>query len=297
MMNVDVYVEQLRDLSWIALKFIALLLLGYVVSCIIAGLLGRVLRTKALTDTLVKYGAMTTKLWKSITTFLSKYVQWLILVAILTVTKIPIIDTTFAFMVDLLWFIVLTIAGLMVGGFLCKIIKDSLEAIGLEAWLKKYKLADAIGGMSLSSILAGIVKWYIVLVFISTGIEQILPAHPVKGMPALAQFMTDLMVYIPGAILGTLVMIAALLVADFVGDGIKRRKLAFSEAFALVIESIIVFFGAVLALPKFGITDVSVLTDSFKILMVGLSLGLAIAIGLGLKDSISDVGKKYEKQL
>jgi hypothetical protein len=39
----------------------------------------------------------------------------------------------------------------------------------------------------------------------------------------------------------------------------------------------------------------SVMTDSFKFLVLGLSIGLAIAIGLGLKDSIAKVAGGMKK--
>ncbi len=62
-------------------------------------------------------------------------------------------------------------------------------------------------------------------------------------------------------------------------------------------ESVIVFFGAVIALPHFGVTNISILEDSFRILMAGVSLALAIAAGLGLKDFIGKVAQKYEKEV
>jgi len=84
---------------------------------------------------------------------------------------------------------------------------------------------------------------------------------------------------------------------NYTGDRIKQRKVNYAETFALCVESVIVFFGAVIALPHFGVTNVSILEDSFKILMIGVSLALAIAAGLGLKDFVGKMAQKHEKEI
>ncbi len=192
---------------------------------------------------------------------------------------------------QLLWFIVLVIIGLIVGGFVSKFVRDISLDFGWEDKLIKYGLADALGDIPITGFLTAIVKWYVVLIFIAQGIAQF------ENLPLLAEFMEGLMGYIPRAILGSLIMVLALMVADYTGDKIKQRKTGFAETLALLIESMIVFLGMVIALPHFGVANVSILEDSFKILIAGISLAIAIAFGLGLKDSISRISQKYEDKL
>jgi len=71
-----------------------------------------------------------------------------------------------------------------------------------------------------------------------------------------------------------------------------------TDTVAWLIQGMIIFFAVVIALPHFQIEkNVDILTDSFKIIVAGISLGLAIAMGLGLKEMFAHLGKKVEKKL
>ncbi len=273
-----------------SLKLIAGFLIGYLIAVVISTVLNKILNLGELKHSVVRHGAMSSKLWASSTTFLTSYVKWYITVAILTVFNITIIHEVFLFLTNLLSFIILFIIGLGLGGVVFKIIKDALESLGLGVELKKHNIAGAFGGFELSSILAGIVKWYIVLLFIGQGIAKL-------NLVKLSMFVDELMVYIPNAILGLLILIVALLLSNLSAGRIRSRKTPISDVFALGVEVVIVFFGVVIALPKFGVHNVSILEDSFKILSIGVSLGLGIAIGLGLKEPISKLGEKYRKEI
>ena len=75
---------------------------------------------------------------------------------------------------------------------------------------------------------------------------------------------------------------------------------SFHRRLTLIALVIIIFMGVVLALPKlFNVDDpqvfamsLSLLVDSFKLIIAGVSIGLAIALGLGLKDSIARASEK-----
>lgn len=291
----------LTNVVWLTLQFIGIFIVGYVLGYIVSKALYKILRIGELQKTLVKYGAVTTNLWASITNFISQYSKWFITFFVLTTLDITIFEIFFyKFITPLTVFVVLAVSGLLIGGIIQKIIKDTLVSIGLEEGLEKHNVADSLGGVPLSSILATIAKWYTILLFVGTGIERLLPAGSL-----LTTVMRDLLVYIPNAIMGILILIAALILGDFANNRIKRRGVQFSELIAMGAEVVIIFFGIVLALPKlFGIDSpevftesMSVITDSFKFIIIGVSIGLAIALGLGLKDSVAKAGLKYEKEL
>jgi len=275
-------------------NFVILLLVGYLFAYLISQIIKKILELGEVQKNIVRYGAMTSKLWLSITGFISQYLKWYLTIAVLTTTRISIVYQVFAFMSNLLWFFILLVIGLFLGGMAYKIIKQALENIGLEEELKRHKISNAFGGLTLSSILASIAKWYVVLIFLSTGIEQLLPVDSTTGQaPTLTIFTRNLMTYIPQAILGLLILIAALLISHFVSQRIIERKTPFSTILGMSAEAIIIFFGIVLALPKFGVENVDILEDAFRIISAGAALGLAIALGLGLKDPISEIAKKH----
>jgi len=271
-----------------ALRFIFVFLIGYIFACIVSVVVKRILNVGELQKTLIKYGATTTKLWESTTNFVAQYLKWYITVMVLTTLTIPMINIVFVFMGNLLWFILLAILGLILGGVSYKLVRDTLDNLGFDAELKKHKMSNALGGYTLSGILASIVRWYVILLLLGQGVDKL-------SLPKLSLFLNDVMAYIPDAVLGLMTLIISFLIANLAGMKIRDRKVVLSEFFAICAELVVVFFGAVMALPKFGVTNVSILEDSFKLLVAGLSLGLAIALGLGLKDSVAALSKKYEK--
>ncbi len=278
------------DAGILVLEIIGLAVVGYVLGYLMSNVIQRILKTNELENLLSGYGAASRELWGSIVNFIAQYSKWFITIAVLSAINIEIITSVFGFLTRFFWFIILAVIGLLLGGILQKLIKDALIAIGIETEMARHGLSDAIGGVKISTIISGIAKWYLVLVFLEEGVIKL-------GLPGLTSRMNALVNYIPDAILGILVILVALIIADFAGSRIKHRNVGFAEILALGAEVIIIFFGAVLALPKFGITNVSILEDSFRILAIGVSIGIAIALGLGLKDSISKASLRYEEEI
>ncbi len=314
-LTVDEMLGLLRYYGFVAFALFAAFIVSYIVGHIIAKVIEKLLKIGEFQKALVKYGAVTTHLWNSIISFLSQYVKWLVVIfaldwvlAAVAGTSGSVLTPLSGFLTSLLFLVVLLVIGLLLGGFLHKITKDTLVAVGLEAALDKHHVADSLGGIPLSSILASIVKWFVVLVFLTTGTQQFLSTVVIYGQEKLAlkTIMEGLMAYIPQAIMGVLIILATLIIADFASANIKKRKLAFSDLLGVGVEIVIVFFGIVLALPRLlGVRDpegtifvqsLSVMTDSFKFLMIGISIGLAIAIGLGLKDAVAKASGYYEKR-
>ncbi len=278
------------DVGILALEIIGLAVVGYVLGYLMSNVIRRILKTNELENLLERYGAATKGLWDSVVNFIAQYSKLYITIAVLSAVNIEIVTSILRFLTQIFWFVILAVVGLILGGILKKVIKDAIIAVGIEAEMAKHRLSDSIGGVPISGIISGIAKWYIVLIFLEQGVAKL-------ELPGLTSRMNDLLNYLPDAILGILVIIVALIIADFAGDKIKQRKVGFAEILALVSEVIIIFFGAVLALPKFGIKNVSILEDSFKILAIGVSIGIAIALGLGLKDSISKASLRYEEEI
>jgi len=271
------------DYLGLALYVLVLFLAGYILGLLVANALKRVFSIPELENSLVRYGAMTTKLWGSIRHFLAQYLKWFITVLVLTTIEAPFVMDIANFMGNLLWFILLTIAGLMLGGILFKVVKEGLDSIGVEKWLERHNVEGAFGGLRFSSIIAGILKWYVVLLFANEGTVKL-------NLPIISKFISDLVQYIPGALSGVAIIMVSLLVARFTSQRIRNREISFREPFALTVESVITYFGIVLALPILikGV-DVTILADSFKILMAGVALAIGIGGGFGLKEKVAQI--------
>lgn len=282
----------LVDLSIVALMLILLFVGGYIIGTIVGGIARKLLRTNKLQEIFIKYGAMTSGSWAEIINFLGQYVKWLVVIFVLSfydamqMQMLALLDLAIKF----LFFIVLLIIGWVLAGVLYKIIREIIENIGLEKGLKKYGVSDALGGIDIPHVGATLIKLYIFLLFAWQGVAWL-------GLEIFSGFMDDLMTYVPGAILGLLIIVIALIIADFTGDRLKKRKSVFSSAGSLAAEVIIVIIGVTLALPKFGFEDIAIIKWSFIIIVLCMGIGLAIAMGLGLKDSFARIGKKYDKEV
>jgi len=286
----DVLINEIIGYGVLSVKLLFLFIVGYILGMIVSGIVKRFMDLDFFEDILYKYGTMTKQHWKKIVQGLCKYIHWFVVVYILSASGINVIVQAADFLTQVLWVIILVIAGVILGGIVYRIIKTSLDEFGVDEKLKHYEVADALGGISVTSAIALIAQVYVILLFVSQGVGKL-------SLPIIENFMLNVMAYVPGAILGLIILMIALIVGDFAGDRIKGSKFSFATFASFICEGIIIFFGITLALPKFGITDVSILTDSFKILIIGASIGLAIAAGLGLKDSIGRIGKKYEKEI
>jgi len=282
------------DYALAGIKVVALFILGWIIGSIASGILQRILRTNKIKDTFTKYGAMTDGSWMEITKFLGLYVKLMILLLVLTLyDPIRIVMENFSIISTasgLLVFMILLIVGWIFAGLVYKIVREIVENIGMEKELKKHNLEDALGGIGIPHLVATLAKIYVFLVFVWQGVEQL-------GLKIFTGVMNSLMGYIPDAMLGLMVLIITLVVADFVGDRVKKREVRLAPVMALVAEAVIIIIGITLALPKFGFEDIDIIKYSFLILVLCMGIGLAIAMGFGLRDSFAKVGKKYEKEL
>jgi hypothetical protein len=265
--------------------------LGYLLGYVFAVALKRILLLPNIQSKLQKYGASTAGTWASIAGFIAESARWLTVAAMLSLTELKVFVDLFTFAWTLFVFVLLAVAGLLLGGVVYKLLKEGFVTLGLEEELKRFNVADSVGAVPVSSILASIGKWYVVILFVSTGMGY----FPMPAEFGLYKFMNALVVYVPQVIFGFIVLLVALISANFVSNRIKCRNMPFSDMLALGFEAVIIFFGIVLALPEFGIRDVSIIADSFKILMIGVAVGLAIAMGFGLKDSVSRMAEKLNK--
>jgi len=160
-------------------------------------------------------------------------------------------------------------------------IRKLLIATQVDEWLKKMKLKESLYNLSISNTLSIIVKYYIIIIFLKEASVR-------AGLVFLAELIGDLINAIPNIMIGISIAIIALVFADFVRKRIKESLVPFNDQIGEIVYGIIVFFAIVMALPKFGLTNTSLIEDSFKYLVLGLSLGISIAIGIGFGWAIKE---------
>ena len=97
-----------------------------------------------------------------------------------------------------------------------------------------------------------------------------------------------------------IIALAALIAGDYASYKIEETKIKSSRFVGLGTKIVIIFLGAIIALKQVGI-DVSVVENSFLVILAGVMLALALAFGLGFSEAVKaeskDLVKKIKKNL
>jgi len=190
-------------------------------------------------------------------------------------------------------FVIIMLAGWYVAGLIGMVLRRFLEEMKVEKFLKEHEVHDAFIGFTFTNISVGLLKLYVLVAFlaIAAGIIQV---------PVVAYLAAQVIGYLPMLFQGIVILMAGLLAGDYITDRMKMsKKVPFINALAIIVEVFIAYNALVIALPMIlPAADPSLLVWSFLIVLgaVGIALGFgtAIALGLGLKDTVSDIAKKHK---
>jgi hypothetical protein len=186
--------------------------------------------------------------------------------------------------------------GYIVARILAGIVSRGLKEMKLEKKLEQHGIHDALGSFSVSEIIVIFIKLATFAVFLGI-------AADVTGLVFLNQLIDWFLSYLPLLIQGTVILVVALLAVDYVADRIRTSKeIPFANLVALLTKIFVFYTAAVIAIPLIlPNADVSILKLFFTLMVgafaVAIGFGSAIALGLGLKDVVRDVGKKKEKEI
>lgn len=199
--------------------------------------------------------------------------------------------------VEAVWAIIAIAVFLVIGVIVAKIVAwiigKALEGVKLEAFLKKHKVHNAMLGFSLTQIIQALIGLYIIFVSLGAAAQMI-------SINYVSNIILKILGYIPSLAQGILLIVAALLIADYVTNWIKEKKsVVFSHQIGVAIEVLVAYIAVVLALPLIlPNVDITILLELFKLLLTGLVIaicgGFALALGLGLKTPIEKAASKNQ---
>ncbi|WP_406661097.1 hypothetical protein V7O66_00830 [Methanolobus sp. ZRKC3] len=140
----------------------------------------------------------------------------------------PIIDSLYmmldkmiAFLPTLVAVIVLLIVGIILGKALGKIGAKILDKIGLDELINKTAIGGMIArtGVSTVQVFEAVIKWFIYIIFAVIIID-------ILKIQIVADFITQIILYIPLIISAVVVLLIGLLIVDFITDLIKNILIA-----------------------------------------------------------------------
>jgi hypothetical protein len=214
-------------------------------------------------------------------------------------------------MVNIIFAFVILFFGYMVALAIEAVLKKMFAKARVEEVMAEHGLSGALLGFTLSGLVTAIMKWIVFLWFLVWAINMIERAlAPMVITEAGAKvsdylvltgadgFLTKFVNFLPELLKGVILLVIGLLIADFIAAKAREGMRSHGKSVGLVIKVLIVYFTAIMVLsnPAYGID-----TTIFNYLTMGVSLGvagaIALALGLGLKDSIAHIAKKNEDHI
>lgn len=170
-------------------------------------------------------------------------------------------------------FIVIITVGLIVSWLVGRIIAGILRGTGFDRWYVKTGLDKTVGNIVPSSIVGAIINVWIFITFFAAATE-------ILNLGPISLLLSDLSNWLPNAVVATLIVIFGWVAANVVGAKISKRGVEASEVLAFIAKVVIWIFTLLIAFAQIGI-EISLAENTILIIVAGIMLGLAIAIGKG----------------
>jgi hypothetical protein len=187
----------------------------------------------------------------------------------------------------LLGALIILIVGWIVAKVVRQLIDKLLQLVRFDVLADKTGISEVIrkGDLKISAreVISTLVYWLIIIMVLVMAVDAL-------GLPKASDVLTGLFDYIPSVIAALLVLIVAIFLASFVAGIVQtaagNAKMPRPEILAGLCRWAIIIFAATIALVELGIAPLLV-TTTFNIILGGICLALALAFGLGAKDTIA----------
>ena len=180
------------------------------------------------------------------------------------------------FLPALIGAIIIFIIGLIIASLLEKVVERLIFYLKIDNVMRKAEvegyLERANVRLNVGTFIGKLVYWFIVVAFL-------LAASDILNFTAFSDFLKQVLNFIPSVIIAVLIMLAALVVANFlrqlVTASVASAKLNYAKGLGALTWWVVVVFGLLTALPQIGINSAIIQT-----LVMGLIAMLALAGGL-----------------
>jgi hypothetical protein len=201
------------------------------------------------------------------------------------------------FLPTLLAALIVFIIGWLIAIFLGKVANRMIKAIKLDLLLAKlgFKKVLAKAKLKLNSgkFFDELVKWFFIIVFLMTAVD-------ILGLTEVTLFLKTILFYIPNVIIAAIVLLAAVIVANFMQRVVKASAdaagLSSSGAVGSIAKWAIMIFGFVIALTQLGIATTLIQTIVIGLIAM-LALAGGLAFGLGGKDWAARILDRIKQDL
>jgi hypothetical protein len=184
---------------------------------------------------------------------------------------------------------------LLIGGVIAKLLEQlivrGLKLITLDKIAEQLQINTILskGGIrrKLSELIGAIIYWIIMLAFVMTALNAL-------NLTVAAELFQQIVGFLPNVIAAVFILIVGAFAAAFLAATVRTAAsnsgILQSHLLGQAVQTIVIIFTFVAALQQLQIQFVG---EVFLIVLSGLSLGAALAFGLGCKD----IAGKWVKDL
>jgi len=204
----------------------------------------------------------------------------------ITTVLTTFLETVIVFLPKLVGTLILLVIGWIVGYAIGRATKELMIRLKID----RYVTGKAKPTIRLSGIFSTVFSWAIYLAFIWAAVGYL----EIAALNTLMEVIV--MQFIPGLLKAAIITIVGYVLAEYIRDKIETSKVMYSELMGKAVFFLIIYLALAVGLPQVGI-DLSLVNNMLLIIVGGFGIGLAIAVGLGLKDTVAALAKKYQKKL
>jgi small-conductance mechanosensitive channel len=189
------------------------------------------------------------------------------------------IDGFFAFLPNLLGFLLLLVIGFVVAKVVAAVVRKLLRKAGMDRRLHESDANQYVDrvmpGASPSNGVARVVFWLIFVFFLFSAIGAL-------QIPAVTTFMNQVLAYLPNVIAAILIFVLAAILAGVVARASTRvtGETPTGRVVATILPAIVLVIAMFMILQQLQIAE-QIVQIAFAATMGALALGLALAFGLG----------------
>lgn len=197
-------------------------------------------------------------------------------------------------LLDLGIFALAFLIGILLAWAINKIIREAFKLGKLESWLKSKNLDKALLGVNPVKVINTLVGLFVVLIALGQGAN-------LAGYGFFASTIANLLSYLVGFTEGLVIVAIALYAGTFIGNTIRNAQgILLANQLALGLQILVGYIALILALDRLLPGIDSSIFQEILLWVIGaiiltFALGVGLALGLGLKDSIAKAASKNQE--
>ena len=201
------------------------------------------------------------------------------------------------FLPALIGALIVFLAGWIIAVTVGKLVKKFLQTVQIDKAAAKIgwdgKFAGIEMNLSVSSVIAGLVKWFLILVFL-------MAAADILGLNEVTAFLNSILFYIPNVIVAVVILATVFLFGNFTESIVKGSTRAAGVMSATLLAKVskwaIIIFGIFAALIQLGVAS-SLVSTIFIGIIAMLSLAGGLAFGLGGREEAALILRKIREDI